>query len=63
MKPAGSFQQRTGTQLAKWPATKLAVSVHTFSEIFLHACGASLTFGTVKKPKELLEEILKLKLK
>lgn len=30
---------------------KLAVNVHAFSEIFPHAWGASVTLGTVKKPK------------
>lgn len=35
VKPEDTFQQRPG------------VSMHTFSDILLHACGAGLTFGAV----------------
>lgn len=62
MKPADIFQQRTGAGLANWQATKLAVNVHAFTEILLRARSASLTPGTVKKPKGLLEELFNLKL-
>lgn len=33
-------------------SVKLVVNVCAFSEIFPHACGASVTLGTIKKPKE-----------